>query len=99
MVKKRLEKRVKSTLGLPLEYSKLSAYYDALSQGNDNSKNQVIERILKKHKVKTVLDLTCGTGAQVFWLAKRGYKVTGSDFSPALLEIARDKAQKEKIDV
>lgn len=89
----------KSKLGLPLEYSQLSEYYDLLSQGHDHSKNQIIEKILKKHKVETVLDLTCGTGSQALWLSKRGYKVTGADFSPALLEIARDKAQKEKIDI
>jgi ubiquinone/menaquinone biosynthesis C-methylase UbiE len=89
----------KSKLGLPLEYSKLADYYDAFSQGDACSKNRTIERILKKHKVETVLDLTCGTGSQVFSLAKRGYKVTGADFSKPLLKIARKKAQKEAIDV
>lgn len=84
---------------LPLEYTKLSEFYDALSQGNDNSKNLTLEKILQKHKVKTVLDLTCGTGAQLLWLAKRGFKVTGSDFSPALLKIAKTKAQQEKLNV
>lgn len=89
----------KNKLGLPLEYGKLSEYYDALSIGDHISKNRVIEKILRKHNVKTVLDLSCGTGCQVFWLAKRGFKVTGVDFSPALLKIARNKAQKEKITV
>jgi len=49
--------------------------------------------------VQTVLDLTCGTGSQVFFLAKRDYKCVGGDISPALLEIARTKAHNEKIDV
>lgn len=89
----------KNKLGLPLQYSDLSEYYDILSQGNDDSKNRVIEKILNEQNVKTILDLTCGTGSQVFWLTKRGYKVTGSDFSPALLKIARDKAHKEKLDI
>ncbi|MBY0353559.1 class I SAM-dependent methyltransferase [Candidatus Babeliales bacterium] len=89
----------KSTLGLPLEYSTLHKFYDALCSGDTDSKNNLIETILKKHGVKTVLDLTCGTGSQVFWLAKRGYKVTGSDISPALLAQAREKAQQEKLDV
>jgi len=89
----------KSELGLPLEYSKLPEYYDVLSQDTADSKNRTIERILRKHKVETVLDLTCGTGSQLFWLAKRGYKVTGADFSRPLLEIARGKAQKDKIDM
>src|SRR5579864_1272961 len=88
-----------SKLGLPLEYSELHEYYDVLCAGDSDAKNRLIEKILRKHKVKTVLDLTCGTGSQVFWLAKHGYNVTGTDFSPALLKIARDKARKEKLKV
>lgn len=87
-------------LGLPFEYKKYPEYFDALTVSDDtDAKNRVLEKILKKHKVKTVLDLTCGTGSQVFWLAKRGYKVIGSDFSPALLAIARDKAKQQKIKI
>ncbi len=89
----------KSAFNLPLEYSKLHQYFDALCSGNDDSKNRALEKILKEHNVKTVLDLTCGTGSQVFWLLKSGYKVTGADFSPALLKIAQEKAQQEKRDV
>jgi ubiquinone/menaquinone biosynthesis C-methylase UbiE len=88
----------KHKLGIPLEYHKLSNYYDLLTQGQQQI-NHVIDKMLSKHKTKTVLDLTCGTGAQVFWLAKHGYKVTGIDISPHLLEIARKKAQREKIDI
>ena len=89
----------KNDFGLPLGYGVLHKYYDALSAGNVDAENCLIEEVLKKHKVQTVLDLTCGTGSQVFWLARRGFKVTGSDFSPALLKIAQDKALREKIDV
>lgn len=85
---------------LPLGYSKLAKYaYHDSEDRNAKDKNRTIERILKKHKVKTVLDLTCGAGSQIFYLAKRGYKVTGSDFSPALLKIARARARKERINV
>jgi SAM-dependent methyltransferase len=89
-----------SKLGLPLEYKKLPEYFDAHNICDDtNAKNAVIEKLLKKHQVKTVLDLTCGTGSQVFFLVKLGYEVIGADFSPALLEIARDKAKKEKLNI
>ena len=85
-------------LGLPLEYQKLPEYFDAHNIGDDtNAKNDVIEKLLKKHKVKTVLDLTCGTGSQVFFLAKRNYEVVGTDFSPDLLKIARNKAKRERL--
>ena len=87
-------------LGLPLEYQKLPEYFDAHNVGDDTAaKNVVIEKMLRQHNVKTVLDMTCGTGCQVFYLFELGYQVTGSDFSPALLDIARAKALKEKVDV
>lgn len=87
-------------LGLPLEYKKLPQYFDAHNIGSDTeAKNLVVEKLLKKYRVKTVLDLTCGTGSQVFFLARRGYKIIGADFSPGLLEIARKKAKKEKLNL
>ncbi len=89
-----------SKLGLPLEYKKLPEFFDAHNIGDDtDAKNAVIEKLLQKHKIKTVLDLTCGTGSQVFFLAKRGYEIAGADFSPDLLKIAREKAKKAKLDL
>lgn len=66
----------KHTLGLPLEYQKTSEYFDAhnISEQTE-AKNALIEKLLKKQKVKTVLDMTCGTGSQVFYLAKRGDEI------------------------
>ncbi len=95
------EKRVaKNKLGLPPEYKKQPEYFDAFNINDDtDAKNAVIEKLLKAQGVKSVLDITCGTGSQVFHLIEEGYEVTGSDFSPALLEIARDKARKKKLDV
>ncbi len=89
---------IKTKLGLPLEYQKLPHYFDAWNISDDtDSKNSVIEKILKNHRVKTVLDLTCGTGSQVLFLAKRGYEIVGADFSPGLIKLARVKAKKEKL--
>ncbi len=90
----------KSKLGLPFEYQQYPEYFDALNINPDtDAKNAVIERTLRKHKVRTVLDLTCGTGSQVFYLTKSGYKVIGADFSLDLLKIARKRARAEKVDV
>lgn len=80
-------------LGLPLEYKKLPKFFDAHNVSADtDAKNQAIEKLLKKYGVKSVLDMTCGTGSQVFHLSEAGYQVTGSDLSSALIQIARDKA-------
>lgn len=50
--------------------------------------------LLESNKVKTVLDLGCGTGNDVLRLAQLGYKVTGMDFSNEAIQQANLKAQK-----
>jgi ubiquinone/menaquinone biosynthesis C-methylase UbiE len=83
-----------NNLGLPFEYQQMPEYFDAHNVSEDTqAKNALIEKLLKEQHVNTVLDMTCGTGSQVFYLTDRGYEVVGSDFSPALIEIARNKAK------
>ena len=84
---------------IPNWYNKDSEFEEAFHEDSPNAKitNEAVEKILKKYKVKTVLDLTCGTGSQVFWLTNRGYQVIGSDISPGMLKIAQRKAKAEKI--
>ncbi|MBP9777888.1 MAG: class I SAM-dependent methyltransferase [Rickettsiaceae bacterium] len=87
-------------LGLPIEYQQYPEFFDNPANANyANAKNKAIEELLNKYNAKSVLDLTCGTGSQVFHLTNLGYKVTGSDFSPKLLEIARDKASNQKLNI
>ena len=83
----------------PSHYDEEAEHYDVLNEENSRLINQVLDATLKKYKVETVLDLTCGTGSQVFWLKKRGYEVIGSDINANMLKIARDKAGKEDLDV
>ncbi|USO02269.1 MAG: class I SAM-dependent methyltransferase [Alphaproteobacteria bacterium] len=89
-----------NVLGLPLEYHELTEYFDVHNTSSKITKmNSFIESLLKKYGVQTVLDMTCGTGSQVFFLTNLGYKVAGSDFSPKLLNIARQKAQTMDCDI
>jgi len=83
----------------PSHYDEGAEEYDILNEENSRVINHVLDEILKRYDVETVLDLTCGTGSQVFWLAKLGYKVTGSDINTAMLNIAKEKAKKEQLDV
>lgn len=46
-----------------------------------------------------ILDLCCGFGRHSLEFARRGYDVTGLDFSPALLGHARAAAQAENLDI
>lgn len=47
--------------------------------------------LFKKHKVKTILDVGCGTGDHVIALAKEGFKVTGIDRSNLMIKEAKKR--------
>jgi 2-polyprenyl-3-methyl-5-hydroxy-6-metoxy-1,4-benzoquinol methylase len=58
-----------------------------------------IEQEISFDKTRKILDIGCGTGRHSIELAKRGYKVTGIDFSEAQLKKAREKAEIEGVKV
>jgi len=55
--------------------------------------------LLDLKKGDKILDQCCGIGRHSLELAKRGYEVTGVDITGKYLEEARNKAQKEGLDV
>ena len=84
-------------------YDLLAPYYDAINADIDYVKwANFIEKILNKEcrsRPELVLDLGCGTGKMTLELAKRGYDMTGIDYSPEMLDIARCEAEKQGYDV
>jgi 2-polyprenyl-3-methyl-5-hydroxy-6-metoxy-1,4-benzoquinol methylase len=45
-----------------------------------------------------LVDLGCGPGAHAIELARRGYEVVGVDGSPRMVEVARARAARDKVD-
>ncbi len=80
-------------------YDQAAKRYDQFNEEFSKTINQTIEEICKQYSIQSVLDMTCGTGSQVFFLAKHGYEVIGSDISEKMLEEAKRKAQKEQLDI
>ena len=82
-------------------YTDFAYIYDKLIDQDYEKWADYIEEIFKKHNVnpKLVLDLGCGTGSITNILAKRGYDMIGVDLSPDMLNVARDKATEEGLDV
>lgn len=77
------------------DYSTQAKYYDILEENPSVEYfNEVLADLLKKYKVKKVLDLTCGTGAQAIYLHKKGYSVTASDFNKEMIGVAQNKYSK-----
>jgi ubiquinone/menaquinone biosynthesis C-methylase UbiE len=54
--------------------------------------DRVLDRFLPKGGALDALDIGCGTGFLSLELAARGHRVTGVDFAPAMLALARQKA-------
>ncbi len=61
--------------------------------------SNLINLIAKKRISKNVLDIGCGTGQNCIWLAKKGFKVTGIDFSPTAIKMARENAEKNRVEI
>ena len=60
--------------------------------------NQFLVDIADVLEPGTALDLGCGQGRNSFWLASRGFMVTGLDISPVAIEQARTVAAELEID-
>ena len=81
-------------------YDLLAPIYDAVNKDLDYSLwADVIEKIIEREygpgKPELVLDLGCGTGRMTLELARRGYDMTGVDYSCDMLDIARASAERE----
>lgn len=46
---------------------------------------------IKTHKPARAIDIGCGTGTNVITLAKAGWQVTGVDFAPRAIHLAKQK--------
>ena len=72
-------------------------YYDMFEKKNQpfyDIINEFLIKLFNENSVKSVLDVTCGTGAQVLPLSKKGFDVVGCDNCNKLLGIARVKCEK-----
>jgi len=79
-------------------FSKSAAFYDAIYAEKDYAAEcAFFRRMFELHgrvKVRSVLDLGCGTGRHAVEFAKMGYNVLGVDLSEDMLAIARKRAVK-----
>jgi SAM-dependent methyltransferase len=82
-------------------YEKLAFVYDLLMESVDyEGWVEYVEKIANRagKRIKSVLDLACGTGNSTFPWAARGYEVVGVDLSEEMLARARQKAQEKKLE-
>ena len=82
-------------------YGDFAKLYEELQDINYIAFADYIEAIFKNEGLspKLVLDLACGTGTLTSVFAKRGYDMIGVDMSCEMLNIAREKALEENLDI
>jgi len=77
------------------DYSKMAEFYDYLEfSKNDFDTNNFLDKFFKQNNVNSILDITCGTGAQAIFLAEKGYNVVASDLSNEMISVAKKKYPK-----
>ena len=80
-------------------YDLLAPMYDSINGEISYSEwadfyEKIIARDYRPGKPELILDLGCGTGKMTIELARRGYDMTGVDFSTEMLDIARGEAER-----
>ncbi|MCE9499879.1 MAG: class I SAM-dependent methyltransferase [Leptospira sp.] len=74
-------------------YTELAEYYFDLEKGGRRFDEEIyfLDDIFKKHKIKSIIDLGCGTGEHVKALQSRGYEVVGVDSSDKMIGEAKKR--------
>lgn len=81
-------------------YNELAPYYFDIESFTRKFNNEVsfLNDILKRHRIKTVLDLGCGSGEHVNALQGLGYTIFGIDSSASMIDEARKRFPHCKFD-
>ena len=75
-------------------YEAFAPFYDRYTSDHGHDEWMAdLDRILRAHGLRgdRLLDVACGTGRSLVPMLRRGYRVTGCDRSPAMVERARAK--------
>ena len=60
---------------------------------------ELLEYLESRPAAGRAIDLGCGTGTNVITMARMGWQVTGVDFVPKAIDLAREKARKAGVNV
>ncbi len=81
------------------QYSIWAKNYDAEVNLPIFLEEKVSEKFFGNVKGKNVLDYGCGTGRYCIPLSKKGAHITAIDFNQAMLKLAKEKANKNKLKI
>lgn len=72
-------------------------YSDLVLTGLDPLERETVERFVKREG--RLLDVGCGAGREALGFARAGFRVTGIDIAPRMIEAARRHARREGLDI
>jgi SAM-dependent methyltransferase len=90
---------------MPAAFDKYSENYDqhftrsAIGQLQRSRVYRILQNQLKKiGNNANILEISCGTGEDALWMARRGFKVEATDISSGMIEVANRKKQIRQIE-
>jgi ubiquinone/menaquinone biosynthesis C-methylase UbiE len=80
-------------------YDRFADKYDVMiSDRRYVAEMPFFNNILRKYKVKSILDCSCGTGFHVIRFSELGFEATGCDISDEMLKKAKRNAASSAVD-
>jgi SAM-dependent methyltransferase len=82
-------------------YDALAPMFDVMTDWDARlaSEGPFLRDQLAAAGARRVLDVACGSGGHVLWLAQQGYQAAGVDASPAMIALAQQRAAALGLDV
>ncbi len=82
-------------------YDALAPMFDVMTDWDARlaAEGPFLHAVLDEVGARNVLDAACGSGGHALWLARQGYRVVGADISPAMIQLAQQKAAAAGLDV
>ncbi|EMY12010.1 methyltransferase domain protein [Leptospira weilii str. Ecochallenge] len=72
-------------------YNELAEFYFDIEKParKIDSEAKFLDRLFRKHRIMTILDMGCGTGEHVRYFQSLGYRPKGIDSSPRMIDVAK----------
>ncbi len=78
-------------------YKDWSKIYDTNENKTRDLDQIITKNILSKITFDSILEIGCGTGKNTIWFSENASSITAVDFSPEMLEIAKNKINSDRV--
>jgi ubiquinone/menaquinone biosynthesis C-methylase UbiE len=78
-------------------YNQWADSYDTVQNKTRDLEGKALREVLGTMTFSNVLEIGCGTGKNTSWLIEKAVYVTAADFSPQMLEQAKQKIQADHV--